>query len=279
MIAVTGADGKLGKALVQRGCIPITSDITDLLTLSQEIGDLKPEVLIHCAAITDVDYCETHYGDAFKVNVQGTLNVFDSLPKESTMIYISTDHIFAGEQWFDTGYGEWHKPQPLNYYGFTKWGGELVMQPTSFNPRTVIVRTSKSYSYETMKPTIDALNKGEEIVFTDLIRRSFMYAPHFVNAIMWLAENIDNFPLTKETEIINISGDMVLSYYRFWSIMKDSLGLGGKLMPRRTKLKPEEASPRPFRAGLNVRYAKNLGIPIGTMQQAIADLKEKMKNE
>jgi nucleoside-diphosphate-sugar epimerase len=128
-------------------------------------------------------------------------------------------------------------------------------------------------------PTIDALNKGEEIELTDLIRRSFMYVPHFVDALLWLANNINDFPLTKETEIVNISGDMVFSYYRFWSIMQNSLGLGGKLIPRRTKLKPEEASPRPFRAGLDVKYAKNMGVPIGTMQQAISDLKEKMKNE
>jgi dTDP-4-dehydrorhamnose reductase len=278
-IVVTGATGKLGTALVQRGCLALKSDITMQNDLTSEIHSIKPDILIHCAAITGVDYCESHYKEAFEVNVRGTLNVFDALPKTSTMIYISTDHIFPGENWFDVGYSEVHKPQPVNYYGFTKWGGELAMQKTSFNCRPIIVRTSKSYDYESMKPTIDALNKEEEIVLTDLIRRSFMYVPHFVGAILWLANNTKEFPETKETEIINIAGDCVFSYYRFWTIMKDALGLGGRLVPRRTKLRPEEASPRPFRAGLDVRYAKNMGVPIGSMQDAIKDLKEKMKNE
>lgn len=277
-IAVTGGSGKLGTALVQRGCLSLPCDITQPNDLIGGINAMKPDVLIHCAALTSVDYCETHYKEAFEVNVRGTLNVFDSLPKESTMIYISTDHVFPGDNWFDKGYSEVHKPQPTNYYGFTKWGGELAMQQTTFNCRPIIVRTSKAYDYEIMKPTIEALNRGEEVVLTDLIRRSFMYLPHFVDALLWLANNIHKFPVTKETEVINIAGDMVLSYYRFWSIMQNSLGLGGTLVPRRTKLKPEEASPRPFRAGLDVHYAKNMGVPIKGIHDAIEDLKEKIKN-
>lgn len=278
-IAVTGASGKLGTALVQRGCLAIRCDITQPNDLIGEINAMKPDVLIHCAAITDVGYCETHYKEAFEVNVRGTLNVFDALPKESTMIYISTDHVFPGENWFDSGYSEVHKPQPVNYYGFTKWGGELAMQQTPFNCRPIIVRTSKVYDYELMKPTIEALNRGEEVVLTDLIRRSFMYLPHFADALLWLAKNPTNLPITKEAEVINIAGDMVLSYYRFWTIMQYSLGLGGRLVPRRTKLRPEEAPPRPFRAGLDVHFAKNIGVPIRGIHESIEDLKEKIKNE
>lgn len=274
-IAVTGSSGKMGRTLVERGCLSLNCNILQPNDLVGTINAMNPDVVIHCAALTDVAYCESHFKEAFETNVRGTVNVFDAIPKTSTMIYISTDHIFSGDNWFDKGYGEWHKPHPVNNYGFTKWGGELAMN-FSKGCRTVIVRTSKGYDYETMKSTIDALNRGEELVFTDLIKRSFMYVPHFVDALLWFVNHLDTL---SETQIINISGDSVWSYYRFWTLMQDYLELGGTITPRKTKLKPEEAPPRPFRAGLDVGYAKKLGIPIGSLQDAINDIKEKMKNE
>lgn len=274
-IAVTGASGKIGKALLRRGCFPIGCDILQPNDLIGEINSINPDVVIHCAALTDVDYCETHFEKSFEVNVRGTINVFDALPKNSTMIYISTDHIFSGEQWFNTGYGEWHKPEPVNIYGFTKWGGELALNAIE-GCRTIIVRTSKGYDYEFMKPTIDALNSGKELEFTDLIKRSFMYTPHFVDALLWLIQHLDEL---NDVKVVNITGDSIWSYYTFWSMMQNCLGLGGIVIPRRIRLNPATVSPRPFRGGLNVRYAKKLGIPLGSLQDAISDLKERIKND
>lgn len=275
-IAVTGSSGKLGRKLVERGCIALNCDILQPNDLRGLINATNPDVVVHCAALTDVAYCESHFKEAFDVNVKGTVNVFESLPKNSTFIYLSTDHIFPGENWFDAGYGEWHKPQPVNVYGYTKWGGEIVAR--SFpGCRSVVVRTSRGFDYEDMKPTIDALNKGEEIIITDLIKRSFMYVPHFVDALLWFIENLNKLP---DVDVINISGDSVWSYYRFWTIMQKSLGLSyGTVLPRKTRLSPEEAPPRPFRAGLDVKYAKKLGVPIGSLNDAIEDLKRTMNND
>lgn len=270
-IAVTGAGGLVGKELVKRGCIPIHSDITLPGFISDEIKEVNPDVLIHCAALTDVGYCEKHFKEAFDVNVRGTSNVVTSMPKKSVMIYISSDHVFAGENWFNQGYGEWHKPQPTNTYGFTKWGGELALHTGSC--RSVIVRTSRGYSYEIMKPTITLLKQGQDVVFTNLIKRSFMYLQHFTIALMWLAENIMDL---KDVEVINISGESVFSYSTFWGIVREYLGLPGKIIPRNEKI---EDYPRPFRAGLDTHYAQKLGVPLGSLSLALKDLKENVEHD
>ncbi len=253
-ISVTGAQGNLGKELVKRGCTPIHCDITQPNDLMGEISAINPDVVIHCAALTDVKYCQSHFRETFDVNVRGTANVAGALTPDKLLIYLSSDHVFSGENWFDNGYGEWHKPSPVNDYGFSKWGGELAARTGVC--RTIIVRSSRCFDYNWAKSTIDQLNNNEQIVFTDLIKRSFVHSQHFIDGLMYMIDHYKEY----DEEIIHISGDSVFSYYRFWSIVKRVMNLPGEIISRREKLKDE--APRPFRAGLNIKLAKKLGIPI-----------------
>lgn len=253
-IAVTGSKGTLGRELVKRGCTPIDADITNPELIRNEIEYVNPDVLIHCAALTDVKYCQTHFKETFDVNVRGTANVVGALSENSLFVYISSSHVFSGDNWLDQGYGEQHKPSPVNDYGFSKWGGELAAK--TGNCRTIVIRSSKCFDYDWAKPTIDQLNNNIEVVFTDLIKRSFVHSQHFIDGIMYM---IDHYKEHKE-DIIHISGDGIFSYYRFWEVVKRVLGLPGILTPRKIAL--ENEVPRPFRAGLDVRLAKKLKIPI-----------------
>ena len=260
-IFVTGANGTIGSELVKRGCTPINTDITNAELLRSEIEYVNPDVIIHCAAITDVSYCEEHFKESFEVNVKGTANVVGVMPKDSLFVYLSSDHIFEGNNWFSQGYGEWQKPSPINRYGFSKWGGELTLKTGNCN--TLIVRGSKCFNYAWAKPTMDALKNGETVIFTDLIKRSFVHVQHFVDGLLYAVEH------HKEIEggIVNISGDSVFSYYGFWSIVKKVLNLPGEIVPRKERLKNE--CPRPFRAGLDVHWARSLGIPIYGITEGI----------
>ena len=265
-IAVTGAEGNLGKELVKRGCTPITVDITNAELIRNEIEHVNPDVLIHCAALTNVAYCEDHFRESFEVNVRGTGNVVGFMPKDSLFVYISSDHVFSGNNWFNSGYGEHQTPSPVNRYGFSKWGGELMARTGAC--ASIVVRSSRCFDYSWAKPTIDQLNNGESIVFTDLIKRSFVHTQHFVDGLMYLVgkwEDIDE-------DTIHISGDSVFSYYHFWLIVKRILDLPGEIIPRKEKLMNE--APRPFRAGLEVRLAKKLKIPIYGITDGIKLLKE-----
>lgn len=266
-IGVTGAQGMVGARLVEQGCIPINCDVTDPYSATSSIITERPDVLIHCAALTDVKYCESHFKEAFNVNVRGTSNMVEAMSRDSVFIYLSTDHVFNGNNWFNQGYGEWQNPSPVNYYGFTKWGGELAAKTGQC--RTVIVRSSKLFHYHWAKSTIEKLKNGEEVIFTDLIKRSFYHINHFVEGLLYLANNIDNFP---DLDIINISGHDVLSYYLFWRALWIHLGLGGEIKFRREELKNE--APRPFRAGLDTTRARKLGIPLHSMTEGFDLIKQ-----
>ncbi|MCP4356803.1 MAG: sugar nucleotide-binding protein, partial [Chloroflexi bacterium] len=63
-IAVTGHRGRLGSELVKRGCVPLDADVTDFYELNQAILKIKPDAIIHSAAQTDVDACETQMLEA-----------------------------------------------------------------------------------------------------------------------------------------------------------------------------------------------------------------------
>jgi dTDP-4-dehydrorhamnose reductase len=268
-IAVTGGNGHLGKELVRRGCIPVMGDIRNENDIYSEISRVKPDVLIHCAAITSVDYCENNFKESFDVNVRGTGNVIAAMPKNSLFVYISTDHVFAGENWFNQGYGEWHRPNPVNRYGYSKWGGELVSTTGVCN--SVVVRSSKCFNYEWAKPTLDKLRNGESVVFTDLIKRSFVHFRHFADSLLHMVNHYYEYD---DLKVVNIAGNGVFSYFQFWQIAQEVLGLSGEVISSREKL--EDVSPRPFRAGLDVKYAKRLEIPIYDVIDGIKLLQEEI---
>jgi dTDP-4-dehydrorhamnose reductase len=201
------------------------------------------------------------------VNVRGTSNVVDAMPKGSLFIYMSSDHVFNGNSWFNQGYGEWQTPTPINRYGFSKWGGELASK--SPRCRTVIVRSSRNFNYAWAEPTIDKLKNGETIIFTDLIKRSFYHVNHFVEGLLYLAHNNNKFP---KLDIINISGKNIFSYYLFWSSLKNYLELPGEIKPRREEVKSE--APRPFRAGLDTKQAERLGFPLHSMAEGFELLRQ-----
>lgn len=251
-IAITGASGVIGSELVKRGCIPLNCDITKPYDITAAISIADSDVVIHCAAITDVKYCEDHFQESFDVNVRGTMNVVNAMPQNALLIYLSSDHVFSGHQYFDEGYGEWQKPSPVNRYGFSKWGGEEMVK-TATCPY-IIVRSSKLFNFEWAKPIINQLEREEKVEVTDIIKRSFLHVNHFVDSLFKLIE------LRPNINLLNISGSSISSYYMFWNFMQRELGLPGKVVPRMHEL--EEECPRPFRGGLDIRKAKKLGLPI-----------------
>ncbi len=117
-------------------------DITNKSDVKSLIASYKPDVIIHTAAITDVDLCETEREFAWRVNVDGVKNILIAARRldKCHLIHLSTDYIFDGKQDF---YNEESRPFPLNYYGKTKLASEnaLVMSGVSHS----IVRTQLLY--------------------------------------------------------------------------------------------------------------------------------------
>ncbi|MEE8886441.1 MAG: dTDP-4-dehydrorhamnose reductase [Eubacteriales bacterium] len=110
----------------------VSLDITDAAAVSKVIAEVKPDVIVHCAAWTAVDAAEDEdkQPKVMKINVDGTQNLANAAKAiDAKMVYISTDYVFNGQ-----GTEPW-KPDckdyaPLNVYGKSKLGGELAVSKT-----------------------------------------------------------------------------------------------------------------------------------------------------
>lgn len=149
-LALTGASGQLGLALREA----FGQEDTDLLALSRRELDvtapdatarlevLRPELILHAAALTDVDACEREPERAYLVNEQGARQVALAAARlEAPIVYFSTDYVFPGDR--EAPYGEADQPRPVNVYGRSKLAGERVVAELVEN--AFIVRTAWLY--------------------------------------------------------------------------------------------------------------------------------------
>jgi dTDP-4-dehydrorhamnose reductase len=135
-ILVTGCTGQLGYDVIKQGLklglnmIGVGSkdlDITNQEKVSVFVTKLKPDAIIHCAAYTAVDKCEDDRNICWNVNVGGTENLAKAAKNiDANFLYISTDYVFNGEG--VAPFKETDEPQPIGYYGLTKYEGEQVIQ-------------------------------------------------------------------------------------------------------------------------------------------------------
>jgi dTDP-4-dehydrorhamnose reductase len=148
-IGITGASGMLGTELLSRLSkthkIFATSrskgfegqniewscfDLTDANFLNNWLEASQPDLVIHCAAIVNVDDCECNINLAKKLHIQSTRLISSYLEiKNRRLIYISTDSVFNGEK--QTAYSEIDSVNPLNVYAKTKFFGEEYVQKMS----------------------------------------------------------------------------------------------------------------------------------------------------
>ncbi|MDM5211557.1 dTDP-4-dehydrorhamnose reductase [Peribacillus sp. NJ4] len=135
-VLVTGYNGQLGFDVVKEGnCRGLqmygTSsrdlDITDKEFVSQYVTELKPEVIIHCAAYTAVDKAEDDKEKCYDVNVNGTRYLAEAAKEiGAKFVYISTDYVLDGQG--EKPFKETDSPDPIGYYGLTKFEGEKIVQ-------------------------------------------------------------------------------------------------------------------------------------------------------
>ena len=171
---ITGITGQLGQA-VKQVLEEQDFDVLDIPrydvrdhTIVQKISEFYPELVIHCAAMTNVDGCAQDPDAAFSVNAFGTQNVAHAcLRCNAEMVYISTNEVFNGRS--DRPYGEDDKPNPINPYGSSKRSGEQMAAHYLKNG-LYIVRTAWVYGGGHMFPEkiLAAADKfGELRVVTD----------------------------------------------------------------------------------------------------------------
>lgn len=153
MILILGGEGVLGSAiarLLRESNIPVTAvgreecDIRQADQVISVIAKHQPEVVVNCAAMTNVDYCESMPGVALHVNGSSVGTVaLASAAAGATLIHISTDYVFSGGEgpYLDTDI-----PRPINYYGVSKYFGEQAVR--RYGRNYVIVRLGWLYGPE-----------------------------------------------------------------------------------------------------------------------------------
>lgn len=149
-VFITGASGQLGqelqKILLKEELFLADIDNCDITKSQQVFGcvkKFKPEVVVHTAAYTDVDGCESNIDLAFEVNALGTRNIVLAANQVGAkVVYISTDFVFDGQK--KTPYLEFDYPNPLSVYGQSKLIGEDYVK--NLTNRYFILRTAWLYS-------------------------------------------------------------------------------------------------------------------------------------
>ncbi len=171
-VLVTGSDGQLAMDLIpllDSTGLELCSlnsamlDITEKEAVLKAAVDFSPELIINCAAYTNVDKAEEESELAFKVNSEGAANIADAaLASKALCIHISTDFVFDGQK--TTPYIELDETKPLSVYGKSKLRGEEEILKSECD--SMIIRTSWLYGAHgnNFVKTILALAKEREVL-------------------------------------------------------------------------------------------------------------------
>ena len=219
--------GAIPEAVVGAQVFPVdidTLDITDMSAVSDFVSQNKPDVIINCAAMTNVDGCESDYKTAFKVNALGVKNLAVCAENiGAKFIHVSTDYVFAGNG--TKPYCEWDKTDPQSVYGASKALGEKYA--LAFCKKSFIVRTSWLYGYvgknfvKTVRRVIRA-NGGIGVVCDQ--RGNPTNANDLAHHLLKLA-------VTEEYGIYHCTGEGECSWYDFAVKIAEYSGLGDTVTP------------------------------------------------
>jgi len=239
---ITGHNGLLGPYVIKslQGKIDIYTcsrsagdyrmDLTDESSVARLCKKIKPNLIIHCAAFTDVDEAEQNPSNAYSVNQHATKNIIKNISSDSHFIYISTDQVYPDTE----GLHKEGEENPINVYGKSKWKGALEAKK---HQKTTIVHTNMIGSSLSKKRKsfsdviIESLKKGDHFkLFSD----SFFSPLHFETISHILNHIIESGiigiynlgsreGMSKEDFILNMSKHLSLSSSNTESILSGSI--------------------------------------------------------
>jgi dTDP-4-dehydrorhamnose reductase len=296
-ILITGANGLLGQKLIEAlvlnpdvhliatargenrnsiksGYEYFELDVTSLHQVSSILEITRPDVIIHTAAMTNVDACELDQSACYKHNVEAVKNLANiSSQFNIHLIHLSTDFIFDGQQ---GPYDEEATPNPLSYYGKCKWEAEQIVMNLS-TPwaiiRTILVfgvidRGSRSNVVLWVK---NSLEQGKEIfVVNDQFRTPT------------LAEDLSQGCILAAMKgaigIYNIAGPELMSIYDLALRVAHYFQLDSTLIHPADSSSINQPAKRPPRTGLIIEKAKQeLGYKPHLLDESLALIQQQLK--
>ena len=253
-VLVTGARGQLGCDVVaelerraaertrSRGFEVIASDvpeldITDRDAVMTAFSTYEPSLVLHLAAFTAVDACETERDRAWSVNALGTRHVVEAARLVGAhMTYISTDYVFDGT--LDRPYTEWDEPNPLSMYGRSKLAGEREIGADG-----LIVRTSWLVGRHgaNMVKTVLALMAGDGPMHFVADQHGSPTVAHD------LARTLVSLSLERRSGLVHVTNQGTTSWFGFaCAVVEAAGGDATRVEPISTvELVPARPAPRP----------------------------------
>ena len=288
-ILITGCRGQLGtelqRQLADEGCalgalperlrkatvIPVDVDeldITDREATINYIRRQRPDVIINCAAYTNVDGCEVNHDAAFKANALGPRNLAQAAEKTGArLVHVSTDYVFSGRENGGIAQDEATIPGPISAYGSTKLMGEKYVE--QFCHRHFIVRTAWLYSYYGKNFVKTIVNAGRKFGKLEVVNDQCGNPTNAVD----LAHEILQLCVTHEYGLYHCTGEGICSWYDFASEIIRLSGVDATVAPCTSaeyKAKHPESADRPKWSALDNRMLRcTVGIDVRPWQDAL----------
>jgi dTDP-4-dehydrorhamnose reductase len=249
-IFLTGSEGQLGTDL-----LPVLAndeviapseadmDLRDADSVRDAIVAAKPEVVMHVAAFTAVDRCETEPELAHAVNAVGTENVAAGARAAGAhVLYVSTDYVFDGSK--PDPYVETDTPNPISVYGRTKLAGEQALAATD-----TVVRTSwvvGAYGANMVKTILRLAESNPELSFVDDQRGHPTFTADLASMMRRLAE-------ARAEGIFHVTNQSAVSWFEFAQAVLSAAGEDpNRVSPIATAdLQPARPAPRPANSVLD----------------------------
>lgn len=291
-IMITGCYGQLGNELIsilksgksEIGIMPEELKGAEILPVdvdSLDIADCEkvkafvlencPDVIINCAAMTNVDGCESDYVTAFKVNAMGVRNL-SMAAKEvgAKLIHVSTDYVFEGNG--TRPYVEWDLVNPQSAYGASKALGEKYA--LTFNDKSFVVRTSWLYGYigkNFVKTVRRVIRERGGITVVNDQRGNPTNANDLAHHLLKLA-------LTEEYGIYHCTGEGECTWFDFAKKIAQLSGFGDVVKPCTSDEFPTPTKRPAYSSLRNLALECTIGNEMRNWEDAIEEYIKKVED-
>lgn len=269
-ILVTGSAGLVGRQVVKDlvensfdvySCYnktkpefgtPIHLDLTKKNEIVSTLQRIKPDVVIHLGAMTDVELCETQKELAVIINTKATETLAqESVKYDTFFVYVSTDYVFDGKKGMKN---EKDIPNPINFYGKSKLDGEIALN--SLSSPHVIIRISTPFGFHPKKISFplwvkkNLESKNEIPILVDQYT-SPSYIPNISKMIIEVISK-------KITGIIHLSGSTRISRYELAKLIAKNLGYDEEFLKSTKMDQMDWKAQRPQDSSLDVSKANKI---------------------
>lgn len=251
---------------------PIYMEITNKKYLDGIITKLKPDIIIHTAGLSDVDYCEKNPKDAHKINVEATKTLLRlAKPFKPHFIFVSTNAVFDGTK---SPYSETDKPNPINVYGKTKFDGENYVRDSGLN--STICRLITMYGWQPLGARLNPVTwkiqklKNKEVL--NMVNDRFINPLYNIEAAKAIWKMIER----KSNSIFHVAGKDTKSRYRWAKLVAKVFKFDQKLIKPVASNFFDSLAPRPKDTTFKTdKMEKILGIKPLSIKRGL----ERMRDE